>query len=268
MSIVSEIERIKANIANAYNSCLEKGATMPSILNSANLANCIASITGGEPDEPITNEYVDGATAIWTAEDGLNESNQWIDRINGYGFTPISSIIPVHDSNSKLLNFNAYGGMLSNFKPENKDYTIEIVTRDIRNCKGSTTSSNEGVIITTAAANTGLSGITFMIKPTSIGICQINDNSSQRQMFEKTNFEQNSMDTFSTTPTEQVLNGEIVKTYTSNPVHTTELALCHRKNFTGLKAQVKIHCIRYYPFKLTTEQLAHNREVDIAIFGE
>lgn len=47
MSIVSEIERIKTNIANAYTACEGKGATLPSILNSANLADCIASITGG-----------------------------------------------------------------------------------------------------------------------------------------------------------------------------------------------------------------------------
>jgi hypothetical protein len=47
MSIVSEIERIKSNIANAYTACEEKGATMPSVLNSANLFDCIASITGG-----------------------------------------------------------------------------------------------------------------------------------------------------------------------------------------------------------------------------
>lgn len=47
MSIVTEIERIKTNIANAYTTCEEKGATMPSVLNSANLVDCIASITGG-----------------------------------------------------------------------------------------------------------------------------------------------------------------------------------------------------------------------------
>lgn len=47
MSIVTEIERIKTNIANAYTKCEEKGATMPSVLNSANLVECIGSITGG-----------------------------------------------------------------------------------------------------------------------------------------------------------------------------------------------------------------------------
>jgi hypothetical protein len=47
VSIVTEIERIKSNISSAYTACEEKGATMPSVLNSANLMDCIASITGG-----------------------------------------------------------------------------------------------------------------------------------------------------------------------------------------------------------------------------
>jgi hypothetical protein len=57
MSIVSEIERIKTNIANAYAKCEEKGATMPSVLNSANLFECIASITGGGTTPKYLNYY-------------------------------------------------------------------------------------------------------------------------------------------------------------------------------------------------------------------
>lgn len=48
MSITSEIERIKTNIANAYTVCGEKGATMPDVLNSANLSDTINSIEGGQ----------------------------------------------------------------------------------------------------------------------------------------------------------------------------------------------------------------------------
>lgn len=47
MSITSEIQRIKTNIANAYTSCNSKGATMPATQNSANLATTINSISGG-----------------------------------------------------------------------------------------------------------------------------------------------------------------------------------------------------------------------------
>ena len=47
MTIASEIQRIKTNIANAYTVCDSKGATMPATQNSANLADCIDSISGG-----------------------------------------------------------------------------------------------------------------------------------------------------------------------------------------------------------------------------
>jgi len=50
MTIVSEIQRIKTNIANAYTSCNGKGATMPATQNSVNLATCVSSIpTATEP---------------------------------------------------------------------------------------------------------------------------------------------------------------------------------------------------------------------------
>ena len=47
MTIASEITRIKTNIANAYTSASGKGATLPDVQNSENLASCIDSITGG-----------------------------------------------------------------------------------------------------------------------------------------------------------------------------------------------------------------------------
>lgn len=57
MSIQSEINRISTNIANAYDELETKGATMPQIENSDNLATTIASISsgGGEPGEYFSN---------------------------------------------------------------------------------------------------------------------------------------------------------------------------------------------------------------------
>lgn len=46
MSIVEQITRIQTNIANAYSSCEAKGATLPEIQNSDNLASVIDSISG------------------------------------------------------------------------------------------------------------------------------------------------------------------------------------------------------------------------------
>ncbi len=44
MSIQSEINRISGNIANAYSALSVKGAAMPSVQNTDNLANTINSI--------------------------------------------------------------------------------------------------------------------------------------------------------------------------------------------------------------------------------
>ena len=55
MSIASEIQRIKNNIANAYSACQEKGAELPANQNSANLSLTISNITSGEVGE--TSRY-------------------------------------------------------------------------------------------------------------------------------------------------------------------------------------------------------------------
>ncbi len=52
MSVADEITRIKGNIASAYTAASGKGATMPAEQNSANLAGCIDTITGGG-GEPV-----------------------------------------------------------------------------------------------------------------------------------------------------------------------------------------------------------------------
>ena len=47
MSIADQITRIRGNISNAYDACNEKGATLPTTQNSANLAATITSIKAG-----------------------------------------------------------------------------------------------------------------------------------------------------------------------------------------------------------------------------
>lgn len=55
MTIASEIQRIKNNIARAYSACQEKGAELPANQNSANLSSTIANITSGGVGE--TSRY-------------------------------------------------------------------------------------------------------------------------------------------------------------------------------------------------------------------
>ena len=66
MSIASEIQRIKNNIANAYTNCSNKGATIPSTQNCANLATCINSIPTGITPTGTLNITENGTVAnIW-----------------------------------------------------------------------------------------------------------------------------------------------------------------------------------------------------------
>lgn len=55
MSISSEIQRIKTNIASAYTKLNEKGATMPSTQNSNNLTSTIDSINEGTSSSSEAN---------------------------------------------------------------------------------------------------------------------------------------------------------------------------------------------------------------------
>ena len=64
MSIASEVTRINNNIAAAYTACNGKGATMPATQDSANLATCISSISGG--GDGIPREVVNGTYQIPT----------------------------------------------------------------------------------------------------------------------------------------------------------------------------------------------------------
>lgn len=56
MSIQSEINRIKAAVASAYEAARAKGATVPALEDVANLASTILTITGGGGDIPLGNK--------------------------------------------------------------------------------------------------------------------------------------------------------------------------------------------------------------------
>ena len=71
MSIASEIQRIKNNIANAYTKIGSKGGTLPSAQNSANLVTTIDSISGSNGDgilEKIFKDIVAGNNPVNTSQ--------------------------------------------------------------------------------------------------------------------------------------------------------------------------------------------------------
>lgn len=68
MSITSEINRIKTNIANAYSAINNKGGTIPQNENTENLANAIGSISTG----------IDTSDATATASDILSTKTAYV----------------------------------------------------------------------------------------------------------------------------------------------------------------------------------------------
>ena len=65
MTIASEITRIKTNIDNAYTALEAKGATIPSEKNSANLANTVATVTGGGGETNYLGRIVTAGILTW-----------------------------------------------------------------------------------------------------------------------------------------------------------------------------------------------------------
>lgn len=68
MSIADQITRIKNNIAASYAECSAKGATLPSVENSENLPNTIASISSGTTINNQNKTFTENGT--YTADAG------------------------------------------------------------------------------------------------------------------------------------------------------------------------------------------------------
>lgn len=98
MTIASEIQRIKTNIANAYTACDNKGATMPATQNSANLASCVSSIpTATEPTLVSLTVTPSTTTQTITPQSGTD----------GYNTISVSAVTSAIDSDIKASNIKS-----------------------------------------------------------------------------------------------------------------------------------------------------------------
>lgn len=70
MSIKSEIDRIKSNVAAAYTALSAKGATIPTTKNSANLAAAIASIATQKAEQTKSVTVTANGTTTVTPDSG------------------------------------------------------------------------------------------------------------------------------------------------------------------------------------------------------
>ena len=140
MSIASEITRINNNIANAYDECETKGATMPQYENSANLATTIASIpSGGGAD---LSEYF---------------KTQWDENVSSttnfqyYGITKLPSI--KFGEGVTSAEYFMYGTKFKNISFEKFDCTNITSLKDMFNNCAYTYSIDFSNVINTSSIN-------------------------------------------------------------------------------------------------------------------
>ena len=229
-----------------------------------------------------TAAYVKGAGAIWVGENGLNENNQWVDIINKHTFTPISStIVPVYNSELKLLDFNQYGGMKSSFSlPATSEtpYTIELVLRDMD--LSSSMGDNWGKLLGPEMSEWYNKARTFAITGywnntklpeeyrNSYSLDYYNAN-YQPTAVRSSISRQPGVTTITAIPTKGLwVNGQ--KGDECNlDCDTTQFGLASaiggKSSYSNTK--IKVHSVRYYPFELTSDEIINNYNVDIAKYA-
>ena len=135
LSIASEITRINQNIAAAYTACSDKGATMPTAQNSANLPDTISSIRQGSGAE-VASKYVDfidtDGTILYSYTESeimeltelpplperqgytYQEWNRSLSDIKAYGFPLVVGAVRIPSDGKTRLTFDLmYGGDLT-----------------------------------------------------------------------------------------------------------------------------------------------------------
>lgn len=94
MTIASEIQRIKDNIAASYAECNAKGATLPAVENSASLPDTIASISGGGGGDTVsainkTGAAISQGDKVWINSEGVNIGNNYKWTVNNTSAYPV-----------------------------------------------------------------------------------------------------------------------------------------------------------------------------------
>lgn len=148
MTIASEIQRIQGNIADAYNSCAAKGATMPVTNNSASLAATIDTITAGGGDFDYSSvlklEQAYYGGKLYNTSEIVNIAEQSLDDTMNGTQTAYNIAFSVTPANASLVS----------------EYYDKYLTKKIRNETASLSNVPVGTVVTTTASATGYIGQT------------------------------------------------------------------------------------------------------------
>lgn len=229
----------------------------------------------------VRKEYTPGMTAHWSGLDSYTNGS-WVDRVKGYKLTPTVAANFAYVPEGKYYYNNSYKSyMNSNFPLKGGSdgmYTMEIVYRDLKSVTGNENRSS-GI----------WRGAGFLMAPSSYNGPHIYRIYSSGHLIEvryrngggshlgigkgvyQSNLAANEMTSFSYSPKTIGING--VKTqWGSYDSKTKSLAGnlvlgSYSVQTDRAVSGMKVHAVRWYPFMLTEEQIAHNYECDKQWYG-
>ena len=136
MTIAEEINDLKSRVNSAYDACIEKGATIPTVKNTANLPECIRSISGGSPS-PSPASYEDVCKEVEFCQSKLVEqggkstyAGAWIGlRYSGIDYENFtlgsSNVVAVRTSDGAFYSYANDGASVTHHWDSSKDFDIE-----------------------------------------------------------------------------------------------------------------------------------------------
>ena len=136
MTIAEEINDLKSRVNSAYDACVEKGATIPAVKNTANLPECIRSISGGSPSpspasyEDVCKE-VDFCKQVFQQQGGKSTyTGAWIGlRYSGIDYENFtlgsSNVVAVRTSDGAFYSYANDGASVTHHWDNSKDFVIE-----------------------------------------------------------------------------------------------------------------------------------------------
>ena len=140
MTIAEEINDLKSRVSSAYDACVEKGATIPTVKNTANLPECIRSISGGSPSptpSPSPASYEDVCKEVEFCQSKLVEqggkstyAGAWIGlRYSGIDYENFtlgsSNVVAVRTSDGAFYSYANDGASVTHHWDSSKDFVIE-----------------------------------------------------------------------------------------------------------------------------------------------
>ena len=139
-TIAEEINDLKGRVNSAYDACVEKGATIPTVKNTANLPECIRSISGGSPSptpSPSPASYEDVCKEVEFCQSKLVEqggkstyAGAWIGlRYSGIDYENFtlgsSNVVAVRTSDGAFYSYAKNGARVTHHWDNSKDFVIE-----------------------------------------------------------------------------------------------------------------------------------------------